>query len=295
MQHFSIGAVSRLTGIPAHTLRKWESRHGIAIPIRTETGRRAYTQDHVDQLRLVKLLVSRRHALSQLAGLSMTELQRLANLHEEPPTQARESHQLALIGPTLSRLLVADPHVVIRSPHPPKTDEASPPAGCDTLVIECDTLPKPVADHLVDWANSGLTVLAVYRFTSRTVLKHLEDAGVLLAQAPVTDQTLRRLLTFGPPPQDAAPPEAKFSPAELARVAALSPSMACECPNHIAKLLMDISSFERYSEQCIDTDPTERALHAQLREISAQARILFEDALIAVATADGLSLETNTE
>ncbi len=294
MQHFSIGAVSRLTGIPAHTLRKWESRHGIAIPIRTETGRRAYTQDHVDQLRLVKILVGRRHALSQLAGLSMTELQTLANLHEEQPAQTTDSHRLALIGPTLSQLLIADPHVAMRSPRLPGDDTLST-AGCDTLVIECDTLPTPLADDLVDWANSGLTVLAVYRFTSRTVLTRLEDAGVRLAQAPVTDQTLKRLITFAPPSQDVPAPAAKFSPTELARVAALSPSMACECPNHIAKLLMDISSFERYSEQCIDTDPAERALHAQLRGISAQARILFEDALIAVATADGLSLETNTE
>ncbi|MDG2278761.1 MAG: hypothetical protein P8L31_12435, partial [Pseudomonadales bacterium] len=79
-----------------------------------------------------------------------------------------------------------------------------------------------------------------------------------------------------------------------ARIAALSPNIACECPNHIAKLLMDISSFERYSEQCVETDPDERALHAQLGDISTKARRLFEDALLAVATTDGLHLNPNS-
>lgn len=293
MQQFSIGAVSRLTGIPAHTLRKWESRHGIAIPIRTETGRRAYTQDHVDQLRLVKTLVGRRHALSQLAGLPLPELQALASLHEDPPAQQAETTQVALIGPTLNHLLLANPHVVSRSPRRVEDAEIPPPEKCDTLIIESDTLPTRLAERLIAWANEGRTVIAVYRFTSRPVLKRLEDAGVLLAQAPITDQTLARLLTFAPPSSDTAPSLAKFSPEELARVAALTPSVSCECPNHIAKLLMEISSFERYSEQCIDQDPTEQALHGQLRDISAQARVLFEDALVAVATADGLRLNTN--
>ena len=56
---------------------------------------------------------------------------------------------------------------------------------------------------------------------------------------------------------------------------------------------MDISSFEQYSNECLDTDPRERALHQKLGDISAQARTLFEDALIAVAAADGIQLTPN--
>ena len=83
----------------------------------------------------------------------------------------------------------------------------------------------------------------------------------------------------------------RFSSAQLARIGAQSPSLDCECPNHIAQLIMDITSFERYSKTCVDTDPGERALHEQLTRISGQARVLFEEALIAVAVADGIKLE----
>ena len=54
---------------------------------------------------------------------------------------------------------------------------------------------------------------------------------------------------------------------------------------------MDITSFERYSKECIDTDPAEHALHQQLASVSAQARQLFEGALLTVATAEGIKLE----
>ncbi len=291
MQHFSIGAASRLTGVPAHTLRKWESRHGIAIPIRTKTGRRAYTQANVDQLRLVKMLVERRHALAQLAALTITELQELAILHDQAPTRQVDTASVAIIGPTIHRLLLSNPQVLSRSP---QLIDDVPPENCDTLIIESDTLPQDLENKLTQWAGAGRTIIAVYRFTSRSALKRLEDAGVHCTQAPVSDQTLTRLLNFVPTPQAPAPSGARFSTEELARIAALSPNIACECPNHIAKLLMDISSFERYSEQCVKTDPVERALHAQLGDISTKARRLFEDALLAVATTDGLHLNTNS-
>ena len=74
MQQLSIGAVAQLTQIPAHTLRKWESRHGIATPLRSDTGRRIYTQEHVEQLQLIKALVGRGHALAHLAELSIEQL-----------------------------------------------------------------------------------------------------------------------------------------------------------------------------------------------------------------------------
>ena len=53
----SIGAVSQLTGVSQHTLRKWESRHGIGIPERSETGRRVYSRETVGQLRAIKGLL----------------------------------------------------------------------------------------------------------------------------------------------------------------------------------------------------------------------------------------------
>lgn len=45
---FNIKAVARLTGVPADTLRRWESRYNVIAPERTDSGYRLYSQRHVD-------------------------------------------------------------------------------------------------------------------------------------------------------------------------------------------------------------------------------------------------------
>lgn len=54
---YSIGAVARMVGIPAATLRTWEERYGLLVPARSPGGHRVYTRDQVDQLRFVKAQV----------------------------------------------------------------------------------------------------------------------------------------------------------------------------------------------------------------------------------------------
>ena len=79
---------------------------------------------------------------------------------------------------------------------------------------------------------------------------------------------------------------------QLSHIANMMPSLNCECPNHIAKLLIDINGFEKYCMQCVDDDPSQRALHGQLADMTAHARSIFEAALRSVALADGLDLES---
>lgn len=49
-----IGAVARQTGIEVATLRKWEARYGFPTPERTASGQRAYNQQTLDDLLLVR-------------------------------------------------------------------------------------------------------------------------------------------------------------------------------------------------------------------------------------------------
>ena len=77
MNRLTIGEVSRLTSIPTHTLRIWESRHEIVQPLRSESGRRFYTEDHVARLNEVKALMAEGHALSELAKLETSDLKSL--------------------------------------------------------------------------------------------------------------------------------------------------------------------------------------------------------------------------
>lgn len=50
---YSIGAVSRMLGIPTATLRTWQDRYAVVVPERTEGGHRLYTRDQVEQLRFL--------------------------------------------------------------------------------------------------------------------------------------------------------------------------------------------------------------------------------------------------
>ena len=50
---YSIGAVARMLGVPAATLRTWEERYGVVMPDRSLGGHRLYTRDHVEQLRFI--------------------------------------------------------------------------------------------------------------------------------------------------------------------------------------------------------------------------------------------------
>ena len=83
----------------------------------------------------------------------------------------------------------------------------------------------------------------------------------------------------------------RFSQAKLMRVASVLPAMACECPHHLADLLLAVSAFERYTLDCEDTPPKDARLHGFLGATAASARVLFEDALVEVARAEGISLD----
>jgi DNA-binding transcriptional MerR regulator len=50
---YSIGAVSRMLGVPAQTLRAWEDRYQRIVPARSSGGQRLYSRDQVDQLSFV--------------------------------------------------------------------------------------------------------------------------------------------------------------------------------------------------------------------------------------------------
>lgn len=62
---YTIGAASRLTGIPIWTLR-WVEKHGLLRPSRTRGRQRLYTDAELDQLREVRTLMEQK---VNLAGI----------------------------------------------------------------------------------------------------------------------------------------------------------------------------------------------------------------------------------
>ena len=82
---YSLGAVSRLTGLSPHVLRAWERRYQAVSPLRTAGGTRRYRESDVTRLRLLAAATGAGHPIGDIARLSEAELRhRTAGPEEEP-------------------------------------------------------------------------------------------------------------------------------------------------------------------------------------------------------------------
>jgi PAS domain-containing protein len=75
---YSVGEVAALLGVSPHTVRAWETRHGIVKPVRTASGQRRYRSEDVELLRDIKRAVDRervslRVALQMVSGTQVIE------------------------------------------------------------------------------------------------------------------------------------------------------------------------------------------------------------------------------
>ncbi len=92
---FDIGALSRMTGINASTIRTWENRYGVFTPDKTETGRRIYGQEDVNRLVLIRNLMERGHKISKLGNFSTDQLSALL---QAAPTMVTETPEKNLFN-----------------------------------------------------------------------------------------------------------------------------------------------------------------------------------------------------
>lgn len=151
----------------------------------------------------------------------------------------------------------------------------------------------------------------VYRFAGAAATRALAAAGAATLREPSDDEALGTWLASVqaalPRPAKrrsagnaAVAPGAAREPGTLAprryadevltTIAGLSSSLTCECPRHVAELLMQLSSFEAYSAGCIHRDSADAQLHAYLQQVAGASRALFEAALERVARHEGLPL-----
>ena len=63
---YTIGTVSKLTGVGAITLRAWERRYNLITPVRKESGHRLYTRHHIDQINRITALTQEGMRISQI-------------------------------------------------------------------------------------------------------------------------------------------------------------------------------------------------------------------------------------
>lgn len=63
---YTIGTVSKLTGVGAITLRAWERRYRLIQPVRKDSGHRLYTRGHIDQINRITALTDKGMRISQI-------------------------------------------------------------------------------------------------------------------------------------------------------------------------------------------------------------------------------------
>ncbi len=191
------------------------------------------------------------------------------------------------------------------------------PGAVDVVVIECPTL---FADQIREVqqlvrdlrARRGIVI---YRFAQSSVIEPLDkDLRMITAmRAPVNAAELRLACTadlrLPSSPSDAEAaraaeaiaratddeaddiPPRLFSDEKLARIARLSSTVQCECPQHLAGLLSSLAAFETYSAECENRNAEDAQLHAYLHRATAECRAEMETALRHLMEVEGISLD----
>ena len=307
-----IGSVSRLAGVPVSTLRMWEARHAAFAPAKTEGRHRLYSDDDVLRARLLRQLADGGHGVAGIAHLPATRLQdmlvqsRSADAQQRTPAEPRRL-SVVVVGTGLAaritsakwQHLLGDAVLDLR--HTFRTVEeallADPSALHADVLLARTTALQPGAEVLLEELLQRLQArhaVLLYSFGAAQVLEVLAARGFLLRREPVDDAQLAELvrsMTWAGAPQPPVPtasaargpgaaiPARRYSDDELARVATSPTDMLCECPRHIADIIVQLASFEDYSARCLNQSPEDAQVHAYLRSVSGSARALFEEAL----------------
>jgi hypothetical protein len=155
-------------------------------------------------------------------------------------------------------------------------------------------------------ALAGAPKAVLFGFAAEPVCEALAAAGTALLREPQPDAVLAQWLhalcrattasqpAAGSVARTGEPvPPRRWDDAALADFAGLSSTIACECPSHVAALLVQLSHFEAYSAECQNLSPSDAELHAYLRHVAADSRARFEAALEHVALHEGLMLPSS--
>lgn len=213
---YQIGTTSSLTGIDVHTIRAWERRYRAIEPMRSESGRRQYSDGDVERLQLLKGLVDCRESISSIARLSDEELRlRIAKLAE---LEGKFSHfytesesesdkpgsrpRIAILAPSLSRQIevnavsVSDFDVCLSETESDHFLEALRHEKCDIVVLELES----VNGNAVGMVKACKTmpgvpqVIVLYQFATRLELAQISRAGAAIVRTPIRLESLRRVL-----------------------------------------------------------------------------------------------------
>ena len=314
-QGMRISAVSKITGIPTDTLRAWERRYELVSPSRSGKTSRIYSREDVQKLSLVKMLVDRGHAISNVARHSIVELQELLSLHGKDesnnPVLSRPLRVL-ICGEALalsmqheqleeSRINLLGIHSTVAS-----AESIIESGEIDALVLEYASLHDDDLQEITQIyrrSNAGSCYI-LYGYANSALLDKFRKQGFVMSRAPMKPSALAQLLLACAPVElddvlddsetielNSLPAKSRFSTANLVRLSSIDSAIKCECPQHLAELILNLSCFENYSEDCENRSEEDAELHRSLKNACGHSRNILERALQRVIEAEGLTLE----
>ncbi|MGF6770021.1 DNA-binding transcriptional MerR regulator [Paraburkholderia sp. GAS199] len=313
-QGYRSGEAARMAKMPVTTLRIWERRYGVVAPPKTASGQRLYSEDDVRRLTLIKILVSRGHAIGAIARLDREQLQFLAarsardsSLPPEPAVVESADIRLALVGGHLAQRMEASGvewrlygvKALVGFPDMAEARRAAATERFDAVLVSIDSLQEDAAEEVIAFGEAvrAKAIAVVYSFGTGPAAEMLRVAGVRLYREPDSRTEIRQMLgdlCERVRIQDHAGDDAVWSRArrryddsELEVIANRSSTIACECPRHLAELILKLSSFERYSDECLSRSAQDAALHRYLGDVSNRACAMIETALERVAREEG--------
>jgi DNA-binding transcriptional MerR regulator/DNA-binding NarL/FixJ family response regulator len=234
---------------------------------------------------------------------------------QTPATELR----VALVGPLLipqriEQAVTAVPlQIVGRCADPASAADQLQGCQADLLIIELPALDQQsvLLVNTIRVSCRARQVIVLYRYAPSEPIRQLRLAGHAVARASGDASEIEAICVglmqraqrasanstaagaaAGASDQRnlarQAPPPARFDAPTLARFASQSRTVDCECPRHLADLVLNLSSFEQYSAQCASRSPADAALHRELEHAAGHARALIEQALEKVVVAEGL-------
>ncbi len=313
---FKIGAVSRITNIPVDTLRIWERRYSVVVPIRSSNADRLYQSDDINRLTLLKMLVDRGHAIGGIAPLTNDELIEHLEIHDQntisknsPVTETTVN--VAVIGDVLSLQLE---HIQISGSgfsfsglYRNHTDfiDNNNSDSIDILIIEYPAIQQDHIMHIDELfkISGAKQLILIYGFTNSAAKKLLNKTDFIFIQAPITIDHLvsevesiikeKYLCNERPngPNLNSKAPLRTYSNNELIKLSSASSTIKCECPQHLSSMILKLIQFEIYSAECVSRYKKDAELHTLLGNMTGHARTIMEQALKKVIEAEGLALK----
>ena len=309
---YKIGAVSKITNIPVDTLRIWERRYSVVVPIRSKNADRLYQSSDINRLTLLKMLVDRGHSIGTVARLSNNELSQRLRQHDNNTvttnTKPLTSTNVVAIGEVLSVQIqhsqsinnnFAFSHVYQNDNNFLNNYDG---AAIDILILEYPVIHE---DHIgkinkLHQQSGAKHLILIYGFTNSAARKSLDKTDYTYIQAPISMDNLRREVldlikdkNINKEVENDIQLKKKasgrsFSNKQLIEMSTASAVIECECPQHLSSMIIKLVQFEHYSLECIERYEKDADLHALLGNMAGHSRSILEQALLKVLEAENL-------